>query len=87
MFAQVHKKCRVEQKFFMFLKSMCILGVIVNKKLLVILIIFAVLACSTVVQGEVSVGVKEEDWIEYDVVTTGAPAEGHNIVYARMEVR
>jgi hypothetical protein len=62
------------------------LGVILNKKLFVILIVFAVLVCTTVVSGTVSVGVKEGDWIEYDVVTTGTPAEGHNIVFARMEV-
>lgn len=59
-----------------------------NKKFFAILLVFAVLACTTVVKGtgSISVGVKEGDWIEYNVVTTGNPAEGHNIVYARMEV-
>jgi hypothetical protein len=57
-----------------------------NKKLVVILIVLIVLACITVVQGEVSVGVKEGDWIEYEVTTTGTPVPDHDIVWARMEI-
>jgi hypothetical protein len=39
-----------------------------NKKLVFILLVFAVLACATVVRGtgSITVGVKEGDWIEYD---------------------
>jgi hypothetical protein len=57
-----------------------------NKKLVVILIVLALLACTTVVQGEISVGVKEGDWIEYEVTTTGTPVPDHDIVWARMEI-
>jgi hypothetical protein len=34
----------------------------------------------------ISVGVKGGDWIEYSVVTTGKPEEGHDVVWARMEI-
>jgi len=36
--------------------------------------------------GEVSVGVKKGDWIEYQVTTTGTPEEGHDVTWARMEI-
>ena len=35
---------------------------------------------------EVSVGVKEGDWIEYEVTTGGNPPEQHNVKRARMEI-
>lgn len=38
------------------------------------------------VLGEVALGVKAGDWIEYSVSTTGAPTEGHDVVWARMEI-
>ena len=38
------------------------------------------------VAGDVSVGVKTGDWIEYTVSTTGLPPEGHGVVWARMEI-
>ena len=34
----------------------------------------------------ISVGVKGGDWIEYSVVTTGKPEEGHDVIWARMEI-
>lgn len=35
---------------------------------------------------EVSVIVKEGDWIEYNVNTTGDPPEEHNVTWARLEI-
>ncbi|MFB3888993.1 MAG: hypothetical protein ACE14S_05840 [Candidatus Bathyarchaeia archaeon] len=36
--------------------------------------------------GEVSIGVKSGDWIEYHATTTGNPPEEHNVTWARLEV-
>ncbi len=36
--------------------------------------------------GEIPIGVKEGDSIEYTVSTTGVPAQGHNVVWASMEI-
>jgi hypothetical protein len=41
---------------------------------------------SEAVAGGVPVGVKTGDWIEYTVSTTGLPPEGHDVVWARMEI-
>ena len=60
--------------------------VYMTKKLVAIFIVFTLFACVTVAQGEVSVGVKEGDWIEYEVTTTGTPVPDHDIVWARMEI-
>lgn len=38
------------------------------------------------VVADLSVGVKNGDWIEYNVSYTGSPSQGHNINWARMEV-
>jgi len=38
------------------------------------------------IAGGVSIGVKVGDWIEYTVSTTGLPPEGHDVVWARMEI-
>jgi hypothetical protein len=38
------------------------------------------------VQGEISVGVKAGDWIEYTVVTSGNPPEQFNLTWARMQI-
>jgi hypothetical protein len=57
-----------------------------NKTLAATLITIIILASTTIVQGQIEVGVKEGDWIEYTVKTTGdAPVE-HNIIWARMEI-
>ncbi len=48
---------------------------------LLFLFLFAV-----AVANGVSVGVKTGDWIEYTVSTTGLPSEGHDVVWARMEI-
>jgi len=36
--------------------------------------------------GGISVGVKTGGWIDYTVSTTGLPPEGHDVVWARMEI-
>jgi hypothetical protein len=38
------------------------------------------------VAADVSVGVKQGDWIEYSVAFTGSPPVEHDVVWARMEV-
>ena len=44
------------------------------------------LLCLGTVAAEDSVGVKKGDWIEFNVVTTGTPEEGHDVTWARMEI-
>jgi hypothetical protein len=56
-----------------------------GKKLFLTLILLILLGVN-VASGEVSVGVKKGDWIEYEVTTTGAPEEGHDVTWARMEI-
>jgi hypothetical protein len=43
--------------------------------LLIVLIVIVPVAIS----AEISVGVKQGDWIEYQVTFTGTPAEEHNV--------
>jgi hypothetical protein len=38
------------------------------------------------VLAEISVGVKKGDWAEYHVEYTGTPPEGHDVIWARMEI-
>jgi hypothetical protein len=49
-----------------------------------LLILFNVF--SATVSADVSVGVKQGDWIEYNVSFTGNPPVEHDVVWARMEV-
>jgi len=49
-------------------------------------LLFLVNVFSTAVFADVSVGVKQGDWIEYDVTFTGTPPAEHDVVWARMEV-
>lgn len=42
--------------------------------------------CLTVYSAQVSIGVKNGDWIEYNVTSTGAPMQGHDVEWARMEI-
>jgi hypothetical protein len=58
-----------------------------RKQLLAVTILFLALSSVNVVFGSVAVGVKAGDWVEYTVTTTGVPGEGHNVVWARMEIR
>jgi hypothetical protein len=39
------------------------------------------------VVAEISVGVKKGDWVEYQVAYTGTPTEGHDVTWARMEIK
>jgi hypothetical protein len=60
-------------------------------KLCLILAFVLVLAsgistASTAVLADISVGVKQSDWIEYNVTFTGNPPFEHDVVWARMEV-
>lgn len=45
-----------------------------------------VLGLASAVFGDLSVGVKKGDWIEYAVTYTGLPNQGHGIIWAHMEV-
>jgi hypothetical protein len=38
------------------------------------------------VLADLSVGVKKGDWIEYSVTSAGSPGQGHDIIWARMEI-
>jgi hypothetical protein len=50
--------------------------------------LFSVLFASVfaVASAQASVGVQAGDWIEYNVSSTGAPNQGHDVELARMEV-
>ena len=52
--------------------------------LLAALLILCLLPAST--EGDITLGVKEGDWIEFHVVTTGNPPEEHNVTWARIEI-
>ena len=52
--------------------------------LLAALLILCLLPDST--RGDITLGVKEGDWIEFHVVTTGNPPEEHNVTWARIEI-
>lgn len=53
---------------------------------LIILLLFLVNVISATVSADVSVGVKQGDWMEYNVTFTGNPPVEHDVVWARMEV-
>src|SRR3989304_1752884 len=55
-------------------------------KITLAITVFLVLSIANVAHGEISVGVKEGDWIEYEVTTTGTSPEEFNITWARMEI-
>jgi hypothetical protein len=57
-----------------------------GKKLVLAITMLILLLVADVALGEVSVGVKKGDWIEYNVTTTGTPEEGHDVTWARMEI-
>ena len=58
-----------------------------NRKLCLTIVLFTVFVCVGNVLAEVSVGVKTGDWIEYHVAYTGTPTEGHDVTWARMEIK
>jgi hypothetical protein len=60
-----------------------------KRKFVLLLVCLAILisfAFLTVVSAEISVGVKEGDWIEYKITFTGAVPEEHNVKWAKFEI-
>ena len=60
-----------------------------NRKLVLLTVFLAVLSgmlFSTVVSAEISVGVQEGDWIEYQVTSTGDVPEDHNVEGGKLEI-
>jgi len=60
-----------------------------NRKPVLLMVCLAVLSglpFSAVVSAEISVGVKQGDWIEYQVTTTGAVPEEHDVEGAKIEI-
>lgn len=54
--------------------------------LAIALLIALVVSAPIAVSAEISVGVKQGDWIEYQIAFTGTPDVGHDVTWARMEV-
>jgi hypothetical protein len=59
-----------------------------NRKLALAFASFIVLVVilPAAISAEILVGVKQGDWIEYQVNVTGTPPPDHNITWARMEI-
>ncbi len=57
-----------------------------NTKLGLTLVLVIIFLGASNVLAEVSVGVKAGDWVEYQVEYTGTPTEGHDVIWARMEI-
>jgi hypothetical protein len=57
-----------------------------NLCLIIVSCLFLLNVFSASVSADVSVGVKQGDWIEYNVTFTGNPPVEHDVVWARMEV-
>jgi hypothetical protein len=59
-----------------------------NRKLALMTVSLIILVgiAPTAASAEISVGVKQGDWIEYQVTFTGTPDPGHDVTWARMEV-
>ena len=57
-----------------------------NLCLIIVSSLFLSYVFSASVGADVSVGVKQGDWVEYSVAFTGSPPVEHDVVWARMEV-
>lgn len=59
-----------------------------HKRIIALSVLFILLisAFGSLVTGDVPVGMKVGDWIEYTVSTTGTPPEVHNVQWARMDI-
>jgi hypothetical protein len=57
-----------------------------RKLVSVLIVLVLVLGLASAVHGDLSVGVKKGDWIEYAITITGTPSEGHDIDWSRLEV-
>ena len=53
---------------------------------IIALLIILIGTAPATISAEISVGVKQGDWIEYQVTFTGTPDPGHDVTWARMEV-
>jgi hypothetical protein len=53
---------------------------------LIAFLLFFLLFAQAEVLGEVQLGVKAGDWVEYNAVTSGNPPEEHNVTYAKLDV-
>lgn len=58
-----------------------------NRKLGFPIVLFIVFLCMGGALAEIKVGVKKGDWIEYQATYTGTPPEGHDVTWARMEIK
>jgi hypothetical protein len=61
-------------------------NLVFRKQAIVTIAIVLVLGLICSVLADLSVGVKNGDWIEYVVTYTGSPSQGHDINWARMEI-
>lgn len=58
-----------------------------NKKLVLeLILLFLLLSSISIASAQLKVGVKNGDWIQYQVAYTGAPDPSHAIAAAKMEV-
>ena len=58
-----------------------------NRKFGLTIVLLMILMCTVNVLAEVSVGIKKGDWAEYQVVYSGTPPHGHDVTWARMEIK
>jgi len=56
------------------------------KKIAALAVLLIVILLIPLAEGNISVGVKPGDLMEYSVSTTGTPPEGHDVTWARMEI-
>lgn len=56
------------------------------KKIAALAVVLVVILLTPLAEGNISVGVKKGDWMEYSVSTTGTPPEAHDVTWARMEI-
>jgi hypothetical protein len=56
------------------------------KQIAALAIVLIVILLIPLAEGNISVGVKPGDWMEYSVSTTGAPPAAHDVTWARMEI-
>jgi len=58
-----------------------------RRRIAIVAIIFILMSILiSTASADLPVGVKAGDWIEYIVSYTGNPVQGHNIIWARMEI-
>jgi hypothetical protein len=60
---------------------------VMNRKPGLTILFIALIGVSNVLALEISVGVKKGDYIEYQVAFTVTPSAGHDVNWARMEIK